>query len=491
MNLSGQGKGNDLSGHLGSRKGHVTGRIFVALALLSVTHLFLIRQHPASPDHAWAEPPAAWSPAPVLIHAQARLGSFRHGTLVTKRAGELVLASPADRDLLTHPGVDLAVPCGAGAYALADGWVEDVIDSQNDRDFRALGFMVMVRHVKPIKARPTYTLYLHLQEAPPVKRGDPVKGSGPLLGTRLGSVGDTGVANGCHVHLEIRHFPSRYLTDSRWREPGNIYGKGNQNSTRTFLDNWEDPLRFLGQDWADFFDNCLSPDGSKLVLLRKLDPQPWTLPAETRLWDLVTGRETIVPFSGFPKRVRPREGPSAWTWHRDGTFRWSPDGRFLAFTRCSGDHDKPICLAFLLDTKTRGASEIVAEELALNQPYPRFQPVGFAGGRVLFTTSPDLYAYELVPKRSVLLHRGVWSAALSSDGRSVAYTIQDANGVPNVWVSDVQGANKRQLTSFAFVDPQQLDVIGWLPGDLAVVFRKDLEAWAVKPDGSRPQRIGW
>jgi hypothetical protein len=207
------------------------------------------------------------------------------------------------------------------------------------------------------------------------------------------------------------------------------------------------------------------------------------------LWDLITGRETIVPFVGFPERVRQIAPSENWTWHRDGAFRWSPGGRYLAFTRCSGDPDKPMCLALVIDTKRRGLPEIVAEDLVLKHRYPRFQPVGFSGGHLLFMTPPDLYAYELATKRSVLLHRGVWSAAVSQDASSVAYTLTGANGVPNVWVSTVQGTNPRQLTAFASEDPTQLNVIGWFPDD-QVVFRKDLETWAVRP-GSSPQKIGW
>lgn len=430
-------------------------------------------------------------PPPVLFDVEGRVGPFRHGTLVTK---ELNVAMPVDEDILTHPGVDLVAPCGAGVYALADGWVEDLIDSADDRDFRALGFMVMVRHLIPIRGKPTYTLYLHLQEAPSVRKGAAVKGSGPLYGTRLGSVGKTGVATKCHVHFEIRHFASRYLADPQWRRKGNIYGKGNQNGARVFTDNWEDPALFLGQDWADFFDHLISPDGSRYVSLTKLDKRRWTTAAETRLVDLVTRREVPIPFVAVPARVRQRWVGEDWGWHQDGYFRWSTGGRFIAFTRCSGDEDKPICLPVVVDATTRRPPEFVAVDVALSRPLrPRIRPVGFVGGRLLLTTLPDLYAYELVSKHAVVLERGVWSAALSGDRRTVAYARVDGD-MASVWVSDADGANKRRLAVFA--GTTQVDVIGWLPGDQAVVFRNDNaankpEAWAVKPDGSRPEKIGW
>jgi hypothetical protein len=432
---------------------------------------------------------------PIVIGGQ--IGPFRHGTLVTK---DLRSATPVDEDVLTHPGADLIAPCGAGIYAIADGWVEDVIDSRNDRDFKALGFMVIVRHVTSLRARPTYSLYLHLQDAPFVKKGDAVKGSGPLYGTRLGSVGKTGITSGvCHIHFEIRHFASRYLDDSRWRRPANIYGQGNQNGAAVFTDNWEDPARFLGEDW-EFLDNRVSPDGSTVISVKMVGGATnWITAMGARIISLVSGRETVIPFPGFPARMRQKLGAEDWTWHRDHQFRWSPGGRFVAFSRCSGDNEKPACLLFLLNA-TRTAPEVLAEDLALSQASrPRFQPVGFVGGRLLFTTSPDLYAYELTTRRSVLIQRGVWSAATSSDRRYVAYVTVGQNGNSSVWVSDVEGGNKRQLSSFAEVsrvEIRQVDVIGWLPNDEGIVFRNDNssnqpETWTIRRDGSELKRIGW
>jgi hypothetical protein len=434
----------------------------------------------------------------VLIKAEAKIGSFRHGTLVTRRAGTLVRASPTDTDVLTHPGVDIAAPCGAGVYALADGYVEDVIESRHDPDFRALGFMALVRHATAIRGKPTYSLYLHLQEPPLVKKGAPVKGSGPLVGTRLGSVGDTGAADGCHLHFEIRHFGSRYLADPKWRQPWNIYGERDQQTTRRFLDNWEDPLRFLGQDWADFFDNLISPDGSTLISLRKQNPEPWSFPAETWLIDLMTGREARVPHFVFPASIRRKAGTGLdWSWYRDIFFRWSPDTRYLAFSRCSGDHDKPLCLILLYDTVKRGDPTLIAEALALQEqvPFPRVHPVGFAAKSLLLRTPADVYAYDLISKRWALVGRNWWGGAISPDGQSLAFVDPGRHGLPNVWISDPQGANRRQLTGFSS-PPRQLEVLGWLPGGQAVVFRQDTEtndpeAWAIRIDGSGLQRIGW
>lgn len=141
----------------------------------------------------------------------------------------------------THPGVDILAPCGSPVYPFADGYVANTIRSDKDpnfsRDRGGLGYMVIVRHNAPINGKETFSLYLHMQAPPLVGQGNPVAAGR----TMLGLVGETGAADGCHTHFEIRHFGGRYLSDKGWNDPPNIYGKGDQRNTRRFLENWENP----------------------------------------------------------------------------------------------------------------------------------------------------------------------------------------------------------------------------------------------------------
>lgn len=171
-------------------------------------------------------------PNPVITNGS--LGEFRHGTFPSPPLGEY-----------THVGVDLVAPCGSDVYAFADGRVKDVIDNTNDKDYKTLGYMVLIEHPESLIGKKFYTLYLHMQGPPEVITGDLVTGGS----TVIGKVGETGKAFGCHTHFEIRYFPERFST---W---GNIYGPGDQRVSEYLKQNWENPIAFFNK----------YPNGLKLV----------------------------------------------------------------------------------------------------------------------------------------------------------------------------------------------------------------------------------
>lgn len=172
-----------------------------------------------------------------------KVGMFQHGTLVTKTVtGELILASSPPEATHTHAGVDIVANCGTPIYAFADGRVKDLINNEKDNHFKALGYMVLIEHPPSLIGKTFYTLYLHMQNPPILSINEEVKAS-----QEIGKVGDTGAAQGCHTHFEIRYFPTRFLEDPNWNDPWNIYGKGDQRSAKQFLENWREPLVFLLQ----------------------------------------------------------------------------------------------------------------------------------------------------------------------------------------------------------------------------------------------------
>lgn len=180
-------------------------------------------------------------------------GQFRHGTPVFKdAAGNLSVATGSQTVTLTHPGVDLVAPCGVSPiYPVSDGTVEKVINSPSDPSWgipgkKGLGYAVLVQHSQNTGAKQTYSLYLHMDKPPEVTAGQTVSGGK----TRLGFVGETGAAWGCHTHFEIRHFSSFVLSDARWSSPPNIYGAGDKRDAPVFLENWEDPGLLLSKTTA-------------------------------------------------------------------------------------------------------------------------------------------------------------------------------------------------------------------------------------------------
>ncbi|MCB9644877.1 MAG: peptidoglycan DD-metalloendopeptidase family protein [Myxococcales bacterium] len=106
---------------------------------------------------------------------------------------------PVLRRRRLHRGVDVSLPCGRQVFSVAEGRVIT-------RGWRGgAGRMISVRH-----PRGWVTRYMHLSRYR-VRRGQRVR-----LGQRIGDIGRSGLATGCHLHFEMmragRHVdPQRYL----------------------------------------------------------------------------------------------------------------------------------------------------------------------------------------------------------------------------------------------------------------------------------------
>ncbi|MFO6430255.1 M23 family metallopeptidase [Erythrobacter sp. W302b] len=160
------------------------------------------------------------------IVPSGRAGVYAHGTF----------PSEGDR---THAGIDIPAPCKTSSVrSWRDGVVIDLIDSKKDRNFKSLGYMIIIDHgVVDALGKRTFSSYFHLNDAP--KRADGRKltiNDTVAKAEQIGFVGETGAAQGCHLHFELRHFSSRFSPD--WL---NIYGQGNRRSSPEFLRDWTDP----------------------------------------------------------------------------------------------------------------------------------------------------------------------------------------------------------------------------------------------------------
>ena len=180
-----------------------------------------------------------------------QLGEFTHGTrctgyydadgLVDIQLSGVASMVPRERTKeLVHPGIDIVASEGSPIFPIGYGTVVDVIDSDSDRNWKSLGYMVMVEHSESPTSPKYYSLYLHMKQKPEVEVGSVVVAGK----TRLGLVGHTGAAYGNHVHVEVRTFKDRF--NPTWK---NIYGKLTPESEKTFDENtfekeWRDPERF-------------------------------------------------------------------------------------------------------------------------------------------------------------------------------------------------------------------------------------------------------
>lgn len=87
-----------------------------------------------------------------------------------------------------HRGIDYPSKCGSNIVSSMDGTVY-----HNAYDKNGWGHYIVVKNGK------FATLYAHMKSKSPLKKGAKV-----YRGQRLGYVGKTGMATGCHLHFEFR-----------------------------------------------------------------------------------------------------------------------------------------------------------------------------------------------------------------------------------------------------------------------------------------------
>lgn len=123
-----------------------------------------------------------------------------------------------------HTGVDLDAPRGTPVLAAGSGQVITVgyglysgIQNPND----PYGLAVSIRHDFGYRGQVLYTAYAHLQDAQ-VWVGQRVE-----AGQQIGTVGDTGNADGAHLHFEVRLGQDEYFTSRNpelWMVPPEGWG---------------------------------------------------------------------------------------------------------------------------------------------------------------------------------------------------------------------------------------------------------------------------
>jgi murein DD-endopeptidase MepM/ murein hydrolase activator NlpD len=95
----------------------------------------------------------------------------------------------------SHQGHDVFARCGTPLLAARGGLV------QARKYHAAAGHYVVI----DADGSGTDYVYMHLTEPSPFRRGDTV-----VTGQRIGSVGDSGNARGCHLHFELWSAPGYY-----------------------------------------------------------------------------------------------------------------------------------------------------------------------------------------------------------------------------------------------------------------------------------------
>ncbi len=166
---------------------------------------------------------------------------------------------PSEGDV-THPGWDIGGGCGLPIYAPMGGTVVRAISSEttgaelaahgiswadHERDLkRNTGNALILQHKSANDGPPIFSLYLHMETTPGDEDGIRWRhGDAVPIGARLGFTGETGFANGCHTHFEVRTFEG--IRKIYHPEVGKIYLPGDARDSQIFNSDWIDPAAWL------------------------------------------------------------------------------------------------------------------------------------------------------------------------------------------------------------------------------------------------------
>lgn len=131
-----------------------------------------------------------------------------------------------------HEGIDIAAPTGTSVVAAIGGKVSGVLRSA------AKGNYITVT------SGDTVTEYAHLDTVD-VKAGDTI-----AQGTKIGTVGNTGISTGSHLDFRVKQNGS-YIDPLTWNYSGNYNSGSWGNSTANIFSNLNgsDLLEFVKDKW--------------------------------------------------------------------------------------------------------------------------------------------------------------------------------------------------------------------------------------------------
>ncbi|MDY6847135.1 MAG: M23 family metallopeptidase [Chloroflexota bacterium] len=163
-------------------------------------------------------------------------------------------ASTGDGSLAIHHGVEFPNPHGTLVHASAQG--EVIFAGTDDEEFigpykNFYGNVVIIRHPGLFNGEDLYALYGHLSSI------EVSQGEGVELGDILGRVGASGVAEGSHLHFEVRYGLNDYTHSTNpvlWFSPLTNQSTGETGSLAGII-----------------VDRHGNPVGESPVTLQKLD----------------------------------------------------------------------------------------------------------------------------------------------------------------------------------------------------------------------------
>jgi dipeptidyl aminopeptidase/acylaminoacyl peptidase len=287
-------------------------------------------------------------------------------------------------------------------------------------------------------------------------------------GTRLVLLSRTGQSDAKSPSSDVRHYkhPSYKFNDTGWFDDrrSHIFVVDVATGTSRQITS--------GDDWNDT-DPQWSPDGRKIAFVSDRTGKAFD---ESRNTDVF-----VINADGTGALTRISDHDE-----EDASPRWSPDGKWIAFTGTIHERDHP--KIWLASSAGGSPSRLAARALDL---IPSNLTWAESGRAILFETGvKGEYQLFRVDVQSGDLRqvttgaRGVHNMAINDRAGALAYTANDFKHLDDLYVADLAGRNERQLTHLN----QRL----WSQLQLQDVERftyKSADGWDV--DGFMVKPLGW
>jgi dipeptidyl aminopeptidase/acylaminoacyl peptidase len=249
-------------------------------------------------------------------------------------------------------------------------------------------------------------------------------------GTRLALLSRTGASDARVPSSDVRHYkhPSYKFNDTGWFD--------DKRSHVFVVDVASGASKQItsGDEWNDT-DPQWSPDGRRIAFVSDRTGKAFDESRNTDVW--------VVNADGTGALTRISDHDEA-----DASPRYSPDGKWIAFTGELHDRDHP--KIFLAPANGGAPSKLVARDLDLI-------PSGLEwaeGGRAIFFETGVKGEYQLFRvdvasgevRQVTTGARAVRNVDINDEARRMVYTVNDFKRLDDLYVASLDGKNEKQLT---------------------------------------------